>query len=54
MKPKVKKLVRFKHLALAAREMEAAILGAARRKMKPWNGKDEPDFEVETPWNGKI
>jgi len=53
MKPKVKKLVQFKHLALEAREIEAAMLGEARRKMHPWNGKNEPDFEVATPWNGK-
>jgi len=53
MKPKTKKLVRFKHLALEARETEATTLGEARRKMHPWNGKDEPDFEVVTPWTGK-
>jgi len=45
--------VRSKDLFLQVREECAAIEQRKRRKMKPWNGKNEPDFEVETPWDGK-
>lgn len=53
MQPKSKKIDRPKYQFLQDRASEAAIQGAKRRKMQPWNGRDEPDFEVETPWNGK-
>ena len=49
----IKKTLRPKHQFLQDREREAAIQNAKRRRMIPWNGKDEPDFEVETPWDGK-
>ena len=38
---------------LQMREQEAIEKNNARRNMHPWNGKNEPDFDVETPWDGK-
>ncbi len=53
MQPKRKKIARPKYLFLQEREEQAAANQSKRRRMRPWNGKDEPDFEVETPWDGK-
>lgn len=47
------KPISSKDLDLLQRESEAAAANSKRRKMTPWNGKDEPTFEVETPWIGK-
>jgi len=47
------KTPRPKYQFLQDREDEAAIQGAKRRKMQPWDGREEPTFEVETPWDGK-
>ena len=44
---------RSKGLALALREKCAAIEQSKRKRFTPWNGKDEPPFEVETPWDGR-
>ena len=44
---------RSKELALTIREKCAAIEQAKRKRFTPWNGKDEPSFEVETPWSGR-
>lgn len=44
---------RSKELSLSQREKCAAIEQAKRKRFTPWNGKDEPDFEVDTPWTGK-
>lgn len=48
-----KKTLRPKYQFLQERAKEQATNGSKRRKMQPWNGKDEPCFEVETPWDGK-
>jgi len=42
-----------RHKAIEIAAQEAAKQKAKRRKMQPWNGKDEPPFEVEQPWDGK-
>ena len=42
-----------RHKALEISAQESAEKNSKRRKMKPWNGKNEPDFDVETPWDGK-
>ncbi len=36
------------------REECATIEQGKRRRFTPWNGKNEPTFEVETPWDGKL
>ena len=36
---------------LFLKECESA---KAKKRFQPWTGKDEPTFETETPWNGKI
>ncbi len=38
---------------LQEQEKQALEANAKRKKMKPWNGKNEPDFEVEPPNDGK-
>jgi hypothetical protein len=45
--------IRNKHIDLQVREQEAAANNARRRKMQPWDGKQEPEFEVEPPRDGK-
>jgi len=45
--------IRNKHLDLQVREQEAAANNARRRKMQPWDGKQEPTFEIEPPRDGK-
>ena len=49
----IKKTLRPKHQFLQDRAEEQAIEQGRRRRMIPWNGKDEPTFEVEIPWDGK-
>lgn len=44
---------RSKEVFLRMRELCQATEQAKRRKFTPWTGKDEPDFEVETPWDGR-
>ncbi len=49
--PKKARLLRNKYLFAELREIEVQ---AQREKVfTPWDGKDEPDFEVPTPWDGK-
>jgi len=50
----VKPFRRNKDKFLQMREAEQAQAISKRRKMKPWDSKNEPDFEVETPWDGKA
>ena len=52
-KKKPARLVRSKERFLMHREECAAIQQRKRREYAPWDGKDEPTFEVETPWDGK-
>ena len=47
------KAIRPKYQFLQMREDEANAASSKRRKMIPWNGKDEPGFEVDAPWDGK-
>ena len=51
---KTRRHIRSKEIFLQMREAEAAEKSEARRNMRPWSGKCEPDFEVETPWDGKV
>ena len=47
------KAIRPKYQFLQDRATEQILSGSKRRKMIPWSGRDEPDFEVESPWDGK-
>lgn len=53
-KKKVRRAIGNKERFLMLREECAAIEQGKRTRFTPWNGKDEPPFEVETPWDGKL
>ena len=50
---KPRRYTRSKELALQMREERAAKEKAKRTLFYHWNGKCEPDFKVEIPWDGK-
>ncbi len=53
-KKKPARVVSNKDKFFDMREECAAIEQVKRRRFTPWDGKNEPTFEVETPWDGKL
>ena len=45
--------IRSKERFAEIRAQQAATEAAKRVCFTPWTGKEEPDFQVEMPWNGK-